>query len=68
MYQGLRRQLDVTPEHPQGCLGRDSIEAHVHQLGEQGVQRAHRTEWTQPPRPPGPGESNPGGEGAGGEV
>lgn len=52
VYQGLRRQLDVTPEHPQGRLGRDSIEAHVHQLGEQGVQRAHRTEWTQPPRPP----------------
>lgn len=34
--QGLCRQLDVIPEHPQGRLGRDCIEAHVYQLGEQG--------------------------------
>ena len=34
--EGLRCQLDVTPEHPQGRLGRDRIKAHIHQLGAQG--------------------------------
>ena len=73
-YQGLRRQLDVTPEHPQGRLGRDRIEAHVHQLGEQGGGGSaegppHRVDAAPTAAPhAGPGESNPGGEGAGGEV